>query len=136
MGGSWHGKLTASSQAPLIFHCKPELICHSNWLILPFTLVFLPSFYALLTVNLGSRDHYIRQLLLPEKLTVLDESLALALWFAARGRGWLYGSKDFSSSYTSPAKVSALLLHKYTLSFSEVSFVLKRRSSMPMISSL
>ncbi|KAF5405217.1 Asparagine synthetase domain-containing protein 1 [Paragonimus heterotremus] len=66
------------------------------------------------------RSTYIKRLLLPNRLTVLDDSLGLATWFAARGRGLLHtpasaehgsfratdnDSTTGSIVYTSPAKV-------------------------------
>ncbi|KAF6768155.1 hypothetical protein AHF37_04789 [Paragonimus kellicotti] len=69
------------------------------------------------------RSTYIKRLLLPSRLTVLDDSLGLATWFAARGRGLLHtaavAERDVllatdndlttgSVSYTSPAKIAFL----------------------------
>ncbi|KAF7261510.1 hypothetical protein EG68_01312 [Paragonimus skrjabini miyazakii] len=66
------------------------------------------------------RSTYIKRLLLPGRLTVLDDSLGLATWFAARGLGLLHipavaehgsfratdnDSTAGSIPYTSPAKV-------------------------------
>ncbi|TGZ74304.1 hypothetical protein CRM22_001029 [Opisthorchis felineus] len=65
------------------------------------------------------RSSYIKRLLLPNRLTVLDVSLGLATWFAARGTGHLVTSLSWgqssavsnrdlggqNSTYCSPAKV-------------------------------
>ncbi|KAG5443069.1 Asparagine synthetase domain-containing protein 1 [Clonorchis sinensis] len=65
------------------------------------------------------RSSYIKRLLLPNRLTVLDVSLGLATWFAARGTGHLVTSLSLAqssavsnrdlggqnSTYCSPAKV-------------------------------
>ncbi|VDO92282.1 unnamed protein product [Schistosoma margrebowiei] len=42
--------------------------------------------------------------MLPEHTTVLDDSLGLALWFAARGKGVLHSSSEFEEKCTSSAK--------------------------------
>ncbi|KAF8561103.1 hypothetical protein P879_04633 [Paragonimus westermani] len=85
--------------------------------------LFFGSRYLQVDVSLEElrtvRSTYIKRLLLPSRLSVLDDSLGLATWFAARGRGLLHtaavaerGSfqtayNDLtigSVSYTSPAK--------------------------------
>ncbi|CAH8499770.1 unnamed protein product [Dicrocoelium dendriticum] len=55
------------------------------------------------------RTNYIKELLLPGRLTVLDDSLGLAMWFAARGRGRCCEAPKSDlevteNLYTSPAK--------------------------------
>jgi asparagine synthetase B (glutamine-hydrolysing) len=58
-------------------------------------------------INIGTaelknlRDSHIRQLIFPLN-TVLDESIGCAVWFAARGTGWLRSKRQM---YTSTARV-------------------------------
>ncbi|CAH8620947.1 unnamed protein product [Schistosoma intercalatum] len=51
-----------------------------------------------------ARVKHVWPLLLPEHTTVLDDSLGLALWFAARGKGVLHSSSEFEEKCTSSAK--------------------------------
>ncbi|CAH8565994.1 unnamed protein product [Schistosoma turkestanicum] len=51
-----------------------------------------------------ARVKHVWPLLLPEHTTVLDDSLGLALWFAARGKGVLHSSGEFEEKCTSSAK--------------------------------
>ncbi|CAL8081527.1 unnamed protein product [Calicophoron daubneyi] len=59
------------------------------------------------------RSSYIKNLFLPGQWTVLDDSLGMAMWFAALGRGRLYDTSvscpdhlcETDNTYTSPAKV-------------------------------
>ncbi|CAH8669353.1 unnamed protein product [Schistosoma rodhaini] len=51
-----------------------------------------------------ARVKHVWPLLLPEHTTVLDDSLGLALWFAARGEGVLHSSSEFEEKCISSAK--------------------------------
>lgn len=69
------------------------------------------------------RDTFIHNLIYP-LITILDESLGCALWFASRGSGIINNEEENPISYTTPARVSYYVIEyrKHIFKVKNISF--------------